>query len=388
MGISSISVPKNFIQPPMNADNTKCLSAFIGVHRRPILACHQARYRHWRAGLHWLVNDMRGKWIPVTVGFVLLALAVGTVAWRGQRHPVPPPAAATAAAIAAAQHEGTLQGKIRPRHITGVTASVPGFIEAFLVEPGQDVYQGQVLARIGAQGLESAREVAQAALERAQEQVSQAEAAVTAARMELSRAEADAQRSRMALDRAGRAKERQQTLFREGATPRLVYEKAVKEYEAALKDYELIDATVRTGRERIQSVVDGADGAKKIVADKMRLLEEAQGNLAAAEVHSPVDGYVVSRKGEVGGSAGELGDELFQIATDLYAMEVALEPKAELLKRMAPGQPALVLVLDLQNAAMPGAVREIKDNQVIVEFNSTLQAIKPGMQADVRFKLD
>ena len=340
---------------------------------------------------HWAtlsVSDMRGKWIPVTVGLVLLALAVGTVVWRGRRHPVPPPAAATAAAIAVARNEVTLQGKIRPRHITGVAASVPGFIEAFLVEPGQDVYEGQVLARIGAQGLESAREVAQAALERAQEQVSQAEAAVTAARMELSRAEADAQRSRMALDRAERASARQQTLFREGATPRLVYEKAVKEYEAALKDYELIDVTVRTGRERIQGGMEEADGAKKIVADKMRLLQDAQGNLSAAEVHSPVDGYVVSRKGEVGGSAEELGDELFQIATDLYAMEVALEPKAELLKRMAPGQPALVLVLDLQNAAMPGVVREIKDNQVIVEFDSTLPAIKPGMQADVRFKLE
>jgi multidrug resistance efflux pump len=206
--------------------------------------------------------------------------------------------------------------------------------------------------------------------------------------MELSRAEADAQRSRMALERAERASTRQQTLFREGATPRLVYDKALKEHEAALKDYELIDATVRTGREHIQSGMDEVNGAKKIVADKMLLLEEAQGNLSAAEVHSPVDGYVVSRKGEVGGSAEELGDELFQIATDLYAMEVALEPKAELLKRMAPGQPALVLILDLQNAAMPGVVREIKDNRVIVEFNSTLPAIKPGMPADVRFKLE
>src|ERR1039458_853033 len=48
-----------------------------------------------------------------------------------------------------------------------------------------------------------------------------------------------------------------------------------------------------------------------------------------------------------------------------------------MLKLIVPGQPALVLVLDLQNAAMPGVVREIKDNQVIVEFDSTLPAIKP-----------
>jgi multidrug resistance efflux pump len=331
---------------------------------------------------------MRGKWIPVLVGVALVAMAVGTVVWRGRRHPVALPAAATAAAIALARNEVTLQGKIRPQHITGVGASVPGIIEAFLVEPGQDVYQGQVLARIGVEGLESVREVAQAALERAQEQVSQAEAAVTAARLELSRAEADAQRSRMALERAERASTRQQTLFREGATPRLVYEKALKDYEAALKDSELIDATVRTGQAHIQSGMDEVNGGRKIAADKIRLLEEAQGNLSAAEVHSPVDGYVVSRKGEVGGSAEGLGDELFQIATDLYALEVAVEPKADLLKRMAPGQAALVLVLDLQSAAMTGVVREIKDNRVTVEFNSALPGIKPGMLADVRFRLE
>ena len=249
---------------------------------------------------------MRGKWIPVTAGVVLFAVAVGVVVWRGRRHPV--------TAAEGSRHGGGDRGGAERSDVAGEDPpaarhersgpSVSGFIEAFLVEPGQDVYEGQVLARIGAQGLESAREVAQAALERAQEQVSKAEAAVTAARMELSRAEADAQRSRMALERAERASARQQTLFREGATPRLVYEKALKEYEAALKEYELIDATVRTGREHIQSGMEEVAGAKKIVADKMRLLEDAQDNLAAAEVHSPVDGYVVSRKGEVGASAG------------------------------------------------------------------------------------
>src|ERR1035438_7830345 len=153
---------------------------------------------------------MRGKWIPILAGFVLFALAIGIVVWRGRRHPVPPPKpAAAAAAIAVAQNEVTLQGKIRPQHVTAVAASVSGFIESYLVEPGQDVYEGQVLARIGAQG------------------------------------------SKMARDRAERASARQQTLFREGATPRLAYEKALHEYEAALKEYELIDATVRTGREHI-----------------------------------------------------------------------------------------------------------------------------------------
>src|ERR1035441_2220362 len=154
--------------------------------RGQFFSCHRTLRGRRLIGLHWRVSDMRGKWIPVTVGFVLVALAVALVTCRGRRHPAPPPrAAATAAAIAVAQNEVTLQGKIRPRHVTSAGPAVSGFIEAFLVEPGADVYEGQVLARIGAQGLESAREVAQTALERAQEQVSKAEAEVTAAQLEL-----------------------------------------------------------------------------------------------------------------------------------------------------------------------------------------------------------
>jgi multidrug resistance efflux pump len=330
---------------------------------------------------------MRRKWILIAGVVLAAAGALALLAIRGRQRPVPKPSASALAASVAQATDVTLQGKIRPQHVTGVTASVPGFIEAFLVEPGADVYEGQVLARIGAQGLESAREVAQASLERAQEQVGKAEAGVAAARLELSRAEADSTRARMALDRADRAFQRQQTLFKEGATPRLTYEKALHEYEAAQKDWDAIDATVRTGRDQVQSAAEEVGAAKKIVADKTKALEDAQYALSAAEVHAPVDGYVVSRKGEVGADAQQVG-ELFQIATDLYALEVVLEPKAEILKRLVPGQPALVLVLDLQSAAMQGAVREIKGNQAIVEFTSGLPAIKPGMNADVRLKLE
>src|SRR5438445_11830258 len=139
------------------------------------------------------------KWIAIAGGIIALAGVVAVLAIRGHQHPIQKPTAALAATVIQS-NEITLQGKIRPQHVTGVAATVPGIIEAFLVEPGTDVYEGQVLARIGAQGLESAREVAQAALERAQEQASKTEAAVAAARLELSRAEADSSRARMALD--------------------------------------------------------------------------------------------------------------------------------------------------------------------------------------------
>jgi hypothetical protein len=72
----------------------------------------------------------------------------------------------------------------------------------------------------------------------------------------------------------------------------------------------------------------------------------------------------------------------------MYALEVALEPEPAILKRIRPGQPALVLVPDLESAGIAGDVKEIKGAQVLVEFNSTIPAIRPGMLADVRLRLD
>ena len=328
---------------------------------------------------------MRSRWIYIIGSVVLAAALIGVLIVR--RKPVPgAEQKQSGAASTEPANEITMQGKIRPQHVIGVAANVPGFIETFLVEPGQDVYQGQVLARIGAQGLESTREAAASALERAQEQVTRAEAGVAAARMEGSRSDADAQRARMALDRAEKVFARQRTLHAEGATPRLTYEKAEADYNAAKKESDIMENAARTGREHVQAALSDVASARKLVDAKQRELNEAQADLAAAEVHSPVDGYVVSRAGEVGKPADGLGEDFFRIATDLYAMEIELEPKEQDLKRIIPGMPTLVLVLDVQSNAMEGKVKEIKDKKVIVEFGSGNPAIRPGMMADVRFR--
>ena len=329
---------------------------------------------------------MRGKWVLLSVAVVLAGMVAGALSMRPRRA-APPAIRATGAAVVV-NNEITLQGKIRPQHVVGVVAALSGLVEALPVDVGQEVYQDQVLARVGTQGLESAREAAASDLQHAEDQVAKAEAAVNTARLEESRADADAQRARMALDRAQKTYERQHTLVTQGATPRLTFEKAESEYQSQLKEFEIMDAGARAARDQVQNALREVTAKKKIVQDREQQLEEAQGNLDAADVRSPVDGTVVGRKAEIGKPAVEAGDEFFQIATDLYALEVTVEPKPEDLKRIQPGQQALVLLLDLQSQALPGVVKEIKDNQVVVEFQSNLPAIKPGMVADVRFKLE
>jgi hypothetical protein len=67
---------------------------------------------------------------------------------------------------------------------------------------------------------------------------------------------------------------------------------------------------------------------------------------------------------------------------------VTVEPAPDALKRIHPGQQALVLLL-LDPKLRHGRQRQTnQDTQVIVEFNSASPAIKPGMLADVRLKLN
>jgi HlyD family secretion protein len=58
-----------------------------------------------------------------------------------------------------------------------------------------------------------------------------------------------------------------------------------------------------------------------------------------------------------------------------------------MLKRLQPGQPALVIVADLGGEGIPAAVKSIEGNTVTVAFTSPNPVVKPGMTAQVRIKL-
>jgi HlyD family secretion protein len=225
------------------------------------------------------------------------------------------------------------------------------------------------------------------AVETAQGRVSKLESAVTAARLEVSRAAADAARARSSFDRAEKTYQRQKMLHGEGATPRLAFEKAEREFEQARTEYETLAEVSRHSDDRVQTLLEELQTAKKILQDKQAQLDSAQTAIAAAEIRSPMDGLIVGRKGEPGASVQEMGEDLFVLAPDTLSLVVVLEPEPPTLERIRPGQPALVLVPDLQDEGITGSVLELQGNQVLVEFTNPNPAIRPGMVAEVRIHL-
>jgi multidrug resistance efflux pump len=298
------------------------------------------------------------------------------------------PTAPATVAAAEVPVQQMLSGTIHAQHVVGVGSPVDGNIDAFLVAPGEEAYEGEVLARVGGAGLESERATASAAVDRAQQDVSRVEAAVAAARLESSRADADAERARAQTDAAERIYSRQKLLNSEGATPRNAYLKAEREYESVKATSDAAAQVSRTAFDHMQGLLKELEAARKILADRTAELEAAGARAQAGEIAAPVDGIVVSRKGNIGEPAQPLGNDLFQIATDIYSLEVETTPPSELLAKIHPGQDVTVLVPDVPQAALPGTVREIRDGSMVVQFESPIPEVRPGMKADIRLKLE
>jgi multidrug resistance efflux pump len=277
-------------------------------------------------------------------------------------------------------------GKIRAAHVVVVNSEVDGNIDLFEANVGDEVSQGQELARIGSAGFETEQADAASAVEKAQGRVESAEKAVSTAQLEASRAHADAQRVRAELDRLQKTYDRQKVLMAAGATPRLTYEKTEHDYESSREEWDAVDKAARAADDRVRDTLKELDSARKIMADRQQQSADAQSAVEAGSVTAPVDGVVVGRSGEVGQRAAELAGGLFQIGVDLFDLEVAAQTKPDLLRLLRPHQPALVIIPDLQGTSITGEVKEVHDTQAVISFKSGTPAIRPGMVAEVRLQ--
>jgi HlyD family secretion protein len=328
---------------------------------------------------------MRGKWVLLSGTIILAAVAVGALSlMRREPAQVATPVVTHSEPPAG---EVSLQGTIQAQHVVPVGVAVAGEIESFELDVGQEVAEGQLLARIASRGLETMRELAARAVDNAQSKIDSMEGRILQARLEASRSRAEANRSRDQYERADKAAQRQRLLHGQGATPRLVYEKAQREFETAQNEFRGLDEIARQAEERVGTMTQEVQMAKTSLADKRRELDDAAASLAAAEVRSPVSGLMVGRRGQPGQSIGpEEASALVQIAVDLASLEVVLDPEPPVLARIRAGEPAVVFVADVQEG-LSGTVKEIKGSQAIVEFVSPNPAVKPGMTAQVKIRL-
>lgn len=281
-----------------------------------------------------------------------------------------------------------LDGPIRAINTLPVGAPIEGKVESFAVEVGDEVYEGQLIAQIKNMSLDTANEKAVLDAERLQTRVNNLQASIISARLESSRAGADASRSRSEFERAEKVYERQKMLYGEGATPRLTFEKAQRDYETSKSEYDGLKVIADTAESRIAQLQHDLDEAKKQLEEKNSDLEQAKVSLAAGEVHAPVSGVVVARRGVVGDDVNPSMTDFFVIATDMSRMEVSADVPPNVLPRVRAGQNALVQIAENAGTPLTGMVKRVENGTVVVEFANPNPAIKPGLSAHVVIQLD
>jgi multidrug resistance efflux pump len=208
-----------------------------------------------------------------------------------------------------------------------------------------------------------------------------------AARLEVSRGRAEAARIKDEYARADRAYQRQSMLNQQGATPRLTFEKAQKEFENARADLETTTARQQVAEGRITDLTRDIDATRKSLDERNTDLEAAEANLQATQVHAPVDGIILKRKGDAGVEIQLGEDDLFEIATDLGNLQVVVEINAAQQAKLKEGAPALVVLTEMGNEPMNGELARVADGRAIVLFQNPNPLVKPGLTAQVKIRL-
>jgi HlyD family secretion protein len=319
--------------------------------------------------------------IAIVAGFVLAAAAGGGwLYFKGRR----PPATAPAVEESKPNAEPSFSGKIRPQRTIPIPAPIEGTLESVEVIDGQEVYEGMLLARIQNSRLELEQEQAQLEVERLQTRVQNLEAQLIAARLEASRADADASRSRSEFGPAEKNFLRQQTLLREGATPRQQFDKSEKEYARLKSESEALTEMARQAADRVSEVLRNLEEARKQLAERTEDYDDAQQQMLATEVHSPVDGVLFSHRVDAGGQVTRDMKDLFQVAISLAELELVVDLTPAARNSFRPGQEVVIQVAEAGNQPIGGRVKSVNETQAVIEFQSPEAAVKPGLTAQVR----
>lgn len=262
-------------------------------------------------------------------------------------------------------------GKVEPLTKVEVKSKSSGIVQKLLVDAGDRVRAGQVLAELDKEQLQSNVAESEANLEAAQAAQLAAEAAY---QKDLVDAEGpDVPFLQKDMDRA-------HDLFQQGLIAQNVMQDAEKNYQMAL------NKQTSAGRSAQMSKAQVAK-AKAQVAQARASLESANENLKYSTITSPMDGVVLSRDVEVGDAVSSilvLGSQATLVMTLGDTSEVYVKGKVDEadIGKVYLGQPAHIVVESFKDKTFQGKVTKIaplgveKDN--VTTFEVRVSIANPG----------
>ncbi len=258
-----------------------------------------------------LLEAMRGSGMR---GLVMATAALWPAQAATVPEPRPPAVTVVRAQTGPIAESAVLTGTLVPREDVVVSPQIEGLaITEILVEEGDTVTRGQVLARLS-------REVLEATLAQNTAQLLKAEAAIAQGRNLIAEAQANRQQADLALTRT-------RELVQGGNASREVLEQR--------------QAAAQMTQARSESSSNALRAAEADRALTLAQRQELAVRLGRTELRAPVAGLVSRRVARLGAVVAGAGDPLFRIIEG-GAVELEADVPETLLARLRTGQPARI----------------------------------------------
>jgi HlyD family secretion protein len=278
-------------------------------------------------------------------------------------------------------------GKVTPITKVEVKSKASGIVKKLLVDAGDRVKKGQLLAQLDKVEIEAQVEQSRAAVE-------SAEASLASSEADYERAKVDAEGPDVPLLK--RAYDRAIGMAKEGVVSTSALEDAEKNYELALNKQNVSKAQATVLKAKI------AQSRGQLGQDRANL-KQLEEQLSYTDIESPLDGVVLSRDVEMGDAVSSilvLGSSATLVMTlgDTSSVYVKGKVDESDIGKVYLGQPARIKVESFKDKTFNGVVTKIspmgveKDNvttfEVRVSINNPGGELKAEMTANAEIILE
>jgi len=278
-------------------------------------------------------------------------------------------------------------GKIQPIIQVDVKSKASGIIKRLLVEEGQTVKAGQVVAELD-------RDEIEAQVNSARAMLASSEANMRASEAEYERAKVDAEGPDVPLLK--RAYERAVSMSKDGVVSTSQMEDAQKAYELAVNKQNVARAQLQVSKAKAMQ-------AAAEVARSRATLKQLEEQLSYTTIVAPMDGVILSRPVELGDAVSSIlvmGSTATLVMTMGDTHEVYVKGKVDEsdIGKVYLGQTARIKVESFKDKTFTGKVTKIspmgveKDNvttfEVRVSINNPGGELKAAMTANAEIILE
>ncbi len=277
----------------------------------------------------------------------------------------------------------TAEAVLYPVKQANVIPKISAPVARFLVQRGDHVRQGQLLAVLEDRDLVAAADESKALYRQAEASYENTRAAVMPE--DITKAKADADANRQALDAARKVYESRESLFREGALARKLVDdakvalvQAQSQYDTAAQHLRSLESVGRTQQLR---------GAQASMQAAQAHYESSAAQVSYAEVRSPIAGVVSDRPLNIGemASSGSALASIVDISTVVARASVPVHEAASL----TVGRPATISgegggeLTGKVTVVSPAVDPNTTTVQVWVEAPNPGEHLKPGTTVQI-----